>query len=87
MKVSIGLPKFLLESENTVLVLTSFFVSVIILVPAFFFWCYSSSLDTNELQLIKESGQVFQSLLNEQVNFVMMSKIFSLVKNFEDCNI
>lgn len=43
MQVAIGLPKFLLESENSIGVLICSFVLILIFIPGVFFWMYNKS--------------------------------------------
>lgn len=88
MQVAIGLPKFLLESENNGLpTLVVTFLFLIILIPGAFFWCYTSSQNNNELQQVGASGNIFYMTLNEQILFTMIPKIMSLSLVWETCTI
>jgi translocation protein SEC63 len=87
MQVAIGLPKFLLESENAISVLVVCFVVMVVVIPIFFFQCYSATMGSNDVQQLKESAMIYGQLLNEQMVFMNVSRILSLSKNFEHLRI
>jgi len=87
MQVAIGLPKFLLESENAVATLVVIFLFLIILIPAGFFYLYTSTNANSELQGIGASMPIYFQLLNEQILFVQIPKIISLTLLWEDVKI
>lgn len=82
MQVAIGLPKFLLESENSIGVLIGSFVMILVLIPGVFFWMYNKSHAKDEQKMIGNSANIYGSLLNENLLFFHIPKIISLTEGF-----
>jgi len=55
MHVAIGLPKFLLESENAIPALIVAFLVIIIIIPFMFFVWYNKSLKTDDARILMDS--------------------------------
>jgi len=56
MQIAIGLPKFLLESENAVPALIVAFLFILIVIPFMFFVWYNKSINSNDTRVLADSA-------------------------------
>ena len=59
MQIAIGLPKFLLESENAVPALIVAFLFILIVIPFLFFLWYNKSVNSNDTWVLADSAQMY----------------------------
>lgn len=78
MKVGIGLPKFLVEQENKVLILSCFFFVLIILIPGIFIWYYNKQKGYAPNGVLVDTMYRMRYFLKESTRVKNMTEILAL---------
>lgn len=87
MKIAIGLPYFLMKKDNQIASLLISFLFILVLIPAGFFFWYSSSYVYTDKGLRQENERMFAMGLNENLSFADCPKLIAWAADFEEIDI
>jgi len=79
MKVSVGLPTFLLEQENQLSTLIAFSVAVFVVLPVVFFWNFQRMKNYHNNGLLVESMQLIGHYLREDTRMAQLPELLALM--------
>ena len=87
MRVSIGLPSFVLEKKNHMPILLLFVVFILIIFPSCFIAWYNSSESYNESGIKVDNMGIFYEFMNENILLRQMPYVLGRAKEFEELSI
>ena len=87
MRVSIGLPSFVLEKKNHMPILLLFVVFILIIFPSCFIAWYNSSESYNESGIKVDNMRIFYEFMNENILLRQMPYVLGRAKEFEELSI
>ena len=82
MRVSIGLPSFVLEKKNHMPILLLFVVLILIIFPAGFLFWFNSSESYDKSGMMVEDGRAFYELINENILLKQMPFVLGMAFEF-----
>ena len=83
MRVSIGLPSFVLEKKNHMPILLLFVIFILIIFPSCFIVWYNSSESYNETGMCVEDMGIFYEFMNENILLKQLPYVLGRAKEFE----
>ena len=83
MRVSIGLPSFVLEKKNHMPILLLFVIFILIIFPSCFLFWFNSSENYNETGIIVEDLGIFYHIMNENILLKQMPYVLGMAREFE----
>ena len=87
MRVSIGLPSFVLEKKNHMPILLLFVVFILIIFPSCFIVWFNSSESYNESGMKVDNMAIFYEFMNENILLRQMPYVLGRAKEFESLSI
>ena len=87
MRVSIGLPSFVLEKKNHMPILLLFVVFILIIFPSCFIVWFNSSESYNESGMLVDNMAIFYEFMNENILLRQMPYVLGRAKEFEQLSI
>ena len=87
MRVSIGLPSFVLEKKNHMPILLLFVVFILIIFPSCFIVWFNSSESYNESGMRVDNMPIFYEFMNENILLRQMPYVLGRAKEFESLSI
>ena len=82
MRVSIGLPSFVLEKKNHMPILLLFVVFILIIFPCGFLFWYNSSESYDQSGMMVADGKAFYDLMNENILLKQMPFVLGMAFEF-----
>ena len=83
LRVSIGLPSFVLEKKNHMPILLLFVIFILIIFPSCFLFWFNSSENYNETGIIVEDLGIFYHVMNENILLKQMPYVLGVAREFE----
>ena len=87
MRVSIGLPSFVLEKKNHMPILLLFVVFILIIFPSCFIVWFNSSESYNDSGMLVDNMAIFYEFMNENILLRQMPYVLGRAKEFESLSI
>ena len=87
MRVSIGLPSFVLEKKNHMPILLLFVVFILVIFPCCFLFWFNSSENYNETGMIVDNMAIFYEFMNENILLRQMPYVIGRAREFEKLSI
>ena len=84
MRVSIGLPSFVLEKKNHMPILMLFVIFILIIFPSCFIFWYNSSENYNETGMFVDDMRIFYEFMNENILLKQMPYVLGRAREFEN---
>ena len=84
MRVSIGLPSFVLEKKNHMPILLLFVIFILIIFPSCFLFWYNSSENYNETGMVVDDMIIFHEFMNENILLRQMPYVLGRAREFEN---
>ena len=83
MRVSIGLPSFVLEKKNHMPILMLFVIFILIIFPSCFIFWFNSSENYNETGMFVDDMRIFYEFMNENILLKQMPYVLGRAREFE----
>ena len=87
MRVSIGLPSFVLEKKNHMPILLLFVIFILIIFPSCFIFWFNSSENYNETGMVVDDMAIFHEFMNENILLRQMPYVLGRAREFENLTI
>ena len=87
MRVSIGLPSFVLEKKNHMPILLLFVIFILIIFPTCFIFWFNSSENYNETGMMVDDFGIFHEFMNENILLKQMPYVLGRAREFENLTI
>ena len=87
MRVSIGLPSFVLEKKNHMPILLLFVVFILVIFPSCFIFWFNSSENYNESGMFVHDMAIFYEIMNENILLRQMPYVLGRGREFENLSI
>ncbi len=87
MRVSIGLPSFVLEKKNHMPILLLFVIFILVIFPSCFIFWFNSSENYNESGMFVDDMSIFYEFMNENILLRQMPYVLGRAREFESLSI